>query len=342
MIDANTVAPMPDTPVDVVTTDDGVTGAAYQALLLNRSALRDLPDPQPLIANVLDKGTCALLYGYRGTLKSFIALDWAASVATGRAWQGREVQPCRVLYVAAEGAFGLKARVAAWEVGWRTTIDDAVLSILPRPVNLTVAHDVANLAALIRDGGYGFVVLDTLARCMVGADENSARDTGVVVDSLYRLLDHTPGRRGQITGVHHTGKDGRTLRGSSAFDAGVDTVYAVARDGAVVTLNREKRKDGPESDRHELKLDLIEGTGSGVIGASKLSNWSLESSPHAEALLSTFRQHFSNTGATNTQLRKTSELSEGSYYRARRELLKRGELVNDGTEKRPFYTLGSK
>jgi hypothetical protein len=38
------------------------------------------------------------------TAKSFITLDWGASVATERKWQGRRVEKRRVLYVAAEGA----------------------------------------------------------------------------------------------------------------------------------------------------------------------------------------------------------------------------------------------
>ncbi|RDH75924.1 hypothetical protein DVS77_24700 [Mycolicibacterium moriokaense] len=36
------------------------------------------------MGNVLDQGTVALLYGKWGTAMTFIALDWAASVATGR------------------------------------------------------------------------------------------------------------------------------------------------------------------------------------------------------------------------------------------------------------------
>jgi hypothetical protein len=220
--------------------------------------LRNLPEPEPLIDNVLDQGTTGLLYGKWGTLKSFIALDWAASVATGREWQGRGTVKRRVLYVAAEGAFGLKARVDAWEQGWHTQIAaDGELEILPRPLNLTNAAEVRNLAALMRWGGYSFIVFDTVARCMVGGDENSAKDCGLVVDSLNRLRECTPDGRGVVMGVHHSGKDAKTLRGSSAFEGGVDTVYSASRDGAVVTLEREKRKDGPELDHHELRLDLI-------------------------------------------------------------------------------------
>jgi hypothetical protein len=47
-------------------------------------------------------------------------VDWAASVATVRPWQGRKTVKRRVLYVVGEGAFGFKGRAAAWETGWDT------------------------------------------------------------------------------------------------------------------------------------------------------------------------------------------------------------------------------
>ena len=88
---------------------------------------------------------------------------------------GKGVTPssARSLYVVGEGAFGYKARVDAWETGLAHHARRRRLRGLPGPVNLTSPVTVANLAALIDWGGYGIVVLDTLARCMVGADENS-------------------------------------------------------------------------------------------------------------------------------------------------------------------------
>jgi hypothetical protein len=253
----------------------------YASRLLSRSDLLTLPDPQPLIDNVLDQGTLALLYGKWGTAKTFIALDWAASVATGRGWQGRKTEQRRVLYVVGEGAYGFKGRTAAWEIGWQTNISDESLSILPFPVNLTNATEVANLRAVIEWGGYGFVILDTLARCMVGADENSAQDGGIVIDAMTRLLASTPGGRGVVLGVHHTGKDGKTLRGSSAFESGADTVYCAARDENLISLTREKRKDGPETDTHLLVFDAMPGTGSGVMSVSRGVIPSHRSNPNA-------------------------------------------------------------
>ena len=301
--------------------------------LLTRSALRELPDPAPLIDGVLDQGTVALLYGRWGTGKSFVALDWAASIATGRPWQGRRTEQRRVLYVAAEGAYGLKGRLGAWEVGWQTEIHDGTLDILPRPVNLTRGRDAVELAALIGERDYGLVVLDTLARCMVGADENSARDCGEVVDTLVRLREQTAGGRAVILGVHHTGKDGKTFRGSSVFEAGADTVYSLNRDDGVIVLDREKRKDGPRADRHCLKIDAIPDTGSCVISLHR----GVEKPPRAQALFATFLHHFSTTGATKSELRAVAELTDGTFYRALSDLVQSGDLVNEGTAKRPFY-----
>ncbi|NOP96960.1 AAA family ATPase [Mycolicibacterium fortuitum] len=313
--------------------DDAQASPVLADMLLNRSALRSLPDPEPLINNVLDQGTTALLYGKHGTFKTFIALDWAASVATGRRWQNRATQQHKVLYIAGEGAYGFKKRIDAWEVAWQTQLEDDELDILPRPVNLTRPLDVANLAALIEWNGYGLVVLDTLARCMVGADENSAKDCGVVVDAMTRLVGHTPGGRGVVLGVHHSGKDGKTFRGSSVFEAGADTVYSSIRDGAVTVLGREKRKDGPEYDRHELNLDPIKGTDSCAISVHRGGG----QTDRADKLLSIFVQHFGAIGASKAELRNVAEMPTATFHRALTDLLKAGDLVNHGTDQRPFY-----
>ncbi len=342
--DVTNLRSVPTNGQTLSTGGDAPDSPALAGRLLTRSALRNLPDPEPLIGNVVDQGTCALLYGHRGTYKSFIALDWALSVATGRPWQGRQTEQRRVLYVAAEGAFGFKGRTAAWEVGWERQVSDDEFRILPTPVNLTDTREVAELGALIDWGGYGLVVLDTMARCTVGADENSAKDIGQVVAQMYRLLDRTPDRRGVVLGVHHTGKDTRTLRGSSAYEAGMDTIYSVKREdkGGPVTLDREKRKDGPESDRHTLKLEPIEGTNSGVMKAVSSSTWGVERSGRGERLLATFVQNFSTTGASKSELKSVSNMSDGTFYRALDDLVKSGDLINTGSGTRPFYKVVSK
>ncbi|MDN4519605.1 helicase RepA family protein [Mycolicibacterium austroafricanum] len=313
--------------------------------LLTRSDLLALPDPEPLIDNVLDQGTTALLYGKWGTLKTFIALDWAASVATGRRWQGRMTAVRRVLYIVGEGAWGFKGRVRSWETGWQRTIADESLSVMPMPVNLLKASEVAELAALIRWGGYGFIILDTLARCMVGGEENSAKDSGVVVDAMTRLRGATPGGRGVVLGVHHAGKDTKTLRGSSAFEAGVDTVYFTSRDEQVITLTREKRKDGPEADVHLVEFDPIPGTLSGTLRMSHGMSHEAETGERTATLRLIMSQHFSLTGASAAEVRRIAvddgPLTRATFYRALSDLIEQGWLTNTGSDKRPFYRIAA-
>lgn len=310
----------------------------FTTRLLTRSALESLPDPEPLIDGVLDQGTTALLYGKWGSGKSFVALDWAASVATERRWQGRSTRRRKVLYVAAEGAFGLKGRIKAWETGWKVAVTDGQLDILPIPVNLAKWTDVHDLAGLIRENGYGFVILDTLARCMVGADENSAKDTGIVVDHLNTLREATPDGRGVVLGVHHTGKDGKTLRGSSAFEGGADTVYQTCLDGGAIDLTREKRKDGPCEDRHRLHISPVDGTNSAIVSVHR----GVDNSERADKILSIMSNHFWTTGASRTDLWKVAEeagISYGTFSRGLNDLLESGELVNEGTKARKFFRL---
>lgn len=303
--------------------------------LLTRSALRALPEPSPLIADTLDRGTVAHLYGKWGSGKSFIALDWAACVATGKPWQGRAVEQCRVLYVAAEGAGGYDARAAAWETGWQKKIDDDAMTWLPDPVNLTKPTEVEELCTLVNEDGYGFVVIDTLARCAVGADENSAKDMGIVIDAMTKVRNATPDGRGVVLDVHHAGKDGKTSRGSSALEAGVDSVYFIETDGAGIVLTRQKRKDGPLVDQHRLQLDSVGE--SCVVGVSR----GLGTTDGVNPLGSIMSQLFVSSGVSGAELRRVAledyKMSRTTYYRKRSELLKSGKMRNTGTTTRPHY-----
>lgn len=299
--------------------------------VLGRDQLANLPTPEPLIDNTLDRGTVALLAGAWGSGKSLQALDWAACAATGRLWQGREVRPTRVLVVAAEGAYGLHGRLTAWEAKWGLPIPSEMLHVLPQPVNLTRPAERVALIDEIRRGRYGLVVIDTLARCIVGADENSAQDMGQIVDVLYQLRDATPG--GTVLVVHHTGKDKRTVRGSSALEAGLDTVYVVAKDGDEITISRTKAKDRALEDEHRLAISPVPGTDSVVISVHLGGG----QTDRGDRLLSTFRALFGQTGASKAELRNAAEMPPATFHRALSDLLQYGHLVNEGTDKRPFY-----
>lgn len=300
--------------------------------LLSRNALSDLPTPQPLIDDTLDLGAVALLIGYWSTCKSFIALDWAASIATGRDWQRRYVEQRRVLYVAAEGAYGLGQRLTAWEVQKRTIITDDALTVLPTRINLGNRADVFELCGIVIDGKYGVVVVDTLAKSMVGMDENAAKDMGIAVDALYHLRDATGG--GTVIAVHHTGKDKVTSRGSSSLEAGVDTVYKTEGGSNRLKVYRDKRKNGPLHDELQLTLVPVDTTES----ASLVSAAPADITGRAEELMSVYVSAFSATGATKADLRAAADMAPATFHRALNTLVNMGIFVNEATDVRPFYT----
>ena len=97
---------------------------------------------------------------------------------------------------------------------------------LPEAVNLLdgvqverVKHTLAELPE-----PPALLVVDTMARTMVGGDENSARDVGLFIAALD----------GQSVGtrlvVHHAGKGGDE-RGSSALRGAADVIARVEREG---------------------------------------------------------------------------------------------------------------
>jgi hypothetical protein len=176
-------------------------------------------------------------------------------------------------------------------------------------------------------------------------ESNSAQDMGQAVDTAYRILAATPGGMGCVLLVHHTGKDGKTSRGSTALECGVDTVYRMTGDGGVAfKLERTKRKDGPKDDTLALKLGpiAIEGhpDGSCVVEAA---NGEPVDPDRSDRVLALFVAHFSETGATRPQLVTVAEdalgLSQATAYRAVNDLLADGRLVNSGSERRTWLAL---
>ena len=300
--------------------------------LLNRSQLAQLPAPDPMIDDTIDRRTVAMLVGAWGTGKTFVALDWSLSIATGKAWQARETRQGSVVYVAAEGAYGLNERVRTWEVAWSQQVDDDAFHVVPLAVEVANSG-VRHLISVCKEIQPSLVVIDTIARCAVGLDENTAKDAGLFVRGLDRIRDSLNG--GTVLAVHHTGKDGKTPRGSSAIEGAMDTVYNLEGDSRAMRLHRSKRKEGPVEDTLNLRLERIPETDGVVVSRGRV-----DTTPNLDRLMSAFLSAFSESGASKAELRAAADLPPSSFYRAVNHALRDGLLVNDGTEQRPFYHLG--
>jgi len=217
----------------------------------------DSPHTTPLIAGWLDQGGTSMVVGATGSGKTFLALDLAMHVATGRAWHGRRVEPGGVVYVAAESPRGVQRRLLAAKKHHKLS-DDLPFDIIPEAVNLAGSRPETDaLIDAIREAGAGprapvaLVVIDTLARAAVGADENSSGEMGSIIAQVERIRAKTGAH---VMVVHHLGKDAtRGARGSSALKAAVDTEITVADFTAEVT----KQRDGETGAKVAFELRTV-------------------------------------------------------------------------------------
>jgi hypothetical protein len=292
--------------------------------ILGRDDLRALPQPEPLIDRTLDRNTVALLAGPPSSYKSFVALDWACSIATGTPWQGRGTVSGRVVLIAAEGAYGLNQRVSAWEEHHRIAVPNDRLTIVSHAVQLHRPNELDELIDAVRSEPTAMVILDTLARCAVGLDENSAKDMGVIVHAATHLRNHTD--RGTVVLIHHTGKNGTTIRGSSALEGGVDTVYAArAQSKPHLILERRKRKDGPEADVVHLEAVQPSFSDSLVL----LFNGMPKITGNQAIIVSNLQSNSSGEPVTARDLQVATGLGKSSVNHAVKALVNMGVLLQD-------------
>lgn len=202
--------------------------------VLDSSELDGLADPDPLIHGLLDRGSVALLAGKFGTYKSFLALDWACHVATGRAWAGHDVDEATpVVYIAAEGQVGIKRRVR----GWRDKhlagghLPPGALTVIPQRVVLETDRDgkatahLKELVALVGELGAGLIVFDTLSKSRSHrTEENSNSDNAALLSLVIELVKATGAT---VLLVAHTGYSGEHTRGGSSQEDDADTVFVV-------------------------------------------------------------------------------------------------------------------
>lgn len=208
---------------------------------LTEDELAQLPSPKWLIERIIPENAFVVVYGEPGAGKTFVVLSMILSIGSDIEWCGLRCRQGATAYVAGEGVFGLKDRV--W--GFKRThgVDQAHTLFLPEAVDLlknTSVDDFLNSIALLAIKPK-VIVLDTLARCFIGGDENSAKDMGIAVASIDRIRKETGSA---VLVIHHTGKSGNSERGSSALGGAAD-----------VKISCEKMKDFP--DLLKIKCDKM-------------------------------------------------------------------------------------
>ena len=209
--------------------------------ILAAAQMMEKESPEEIIEEMIYRNTTVCLSGAFASFKSFVVKSWAYSIAGGHQWQGKAVLKCAVLIITAEGVSGNKQRIRALEIRHGHKME---ASYLPQAVQIHRPDDVEALLSEIREMPElpGVIVIDTLARCFVGGDENSARDAGLFNAGVDRLRTATGAT---IIVLHHIGKSG-DIRGSTAFTGAFDTLIEAKRRDDIVTLKCHKQKDAEE------------------------------------------------------------------------------------------------
>jgi hypothetical protein len=223
---------------------------ALLAEMLSGEAMLKQPNPKPLIRGVLDLDTISWIIGKSGSYKSFVALDMAGCVATGREWHGHAVTQGRVIYLVAEGARGMKLRLAAWE-RLNGPIGPDIL-FLPRPVQAADRRAWSTLVKACAKFGPSLVIIDTQARVTVGFDENDNSSMGEFIEQVDKIKRATGAC---VVPVHHIGRSGTDARGASALDGAQDAELRVSRLSPLrIEIINDKQKDQDDSEVISLAL----------------------------------------------------------------------------------------
>lgn len=303
----------------------------FDSLFLTRAQLSDLPKAEPLIHRVLPRHSYAILRGRDHSYKSFVAVDWACSLATGKPWHGHTTHQTPVLYIAGEGAHGLHQRVEAWEYAWGRRADS--LTIRRSALNLHQPGPAFDhLLDHIATNRYGLVVVDTLRRVSGAADGNSS-EMGAVVDNLDRIKRATAD--GTVLAVAHTDKGDHDTRGYSGIEDDADVIWAAKRDHEALTLELTKMKDGPDGRTiHLTAQPVLESLILNGSDGTPTGNTTESQTAIVEAL-----RLIPDDRATGPEVMSTAGLRKPTFYRALKELKAAGHVLEHRQGQRIYYLL---
>lgn len=215
----------------------------YQFKFQKPAEILNEPPLKWALENVFQMRSVNAIYGWSGVGKSFVAIDMMFAFAQGKDWFGHEAEQLAVTYLALEGSEGLRNRLWAYMKGSNCTQLPDNIDIYRGKFNLRDREMVAEFCDQRKQCGAmgGVIFLDTFAKALPGADENSANDMGAAVAAAELLKEEL---NACVIIVHHSTKPNAdtgiagALRGSGAIQAGIDGVIQVAKK-AIITESKE-------------------------------------------------------------------------------------------------------
>lgn len=224
-----------------------------------------------LIPGFVPENEITMLFGKPGGGKSLLAMQWAFHISTGTNWFGRKVAKGAVVYVAAEGGYGIGLRTRAWKAemalqGVDGTQGNTGVHWLDKPVQLNDKAETAEFIAAVQQQVCAIkpvlVVFDTLSRCTAGADENSNSEMNMVLGAADVIKEQVGCA---VLIVHHDGKaeNSKGPRGAQTLIGNVESALSVTPVGDGIGSNKVcklqilKMKDGRDDLKMTFKLKVF-------------------------------------------------------------------------------------
>jgi len=232
---------------------------------LNVDQIMDKPDPVWMVDGLINEKALGFIFGPPSSLKTFIALDLALSIATSLpSWWDRAIsRPGAVIYLCREGTSSFKFRIAAWEAHRKAKARGGKFYLIEHPTNFMNGADVFKVIetikaiAAVAGVAVSAVFVDTVSRVLPGAEENLQKDMSLFVGAC----EYIQTAFGCIVvGLHHTNKNG-AIRGSTVIPGAGDFLIETRRDigaevGSIVLQKVKDGEDGLELPFKVTKVDL--------------------------------------------------------------------------------------
>jgi hypothetical protein len=221
-----------------------------------------LGQPAPLkwiIKNWVPDFGVTMVYGESGSGKTFITLDMACHIAAGLDWHGHRTKSGIVIYMAGEGNYGLRQRVAAWcKSHGIDSLDNLLISNKAIDMDSpAAAAQIINAVRELTTEDAAMIFVDTVNNHMMG-DENSSQDTRNMLNAVQIV------GRALNAGMclnHHVGVAAEAkhrARGSSAWKASLDSQILIAKKDGIIEVNCTKMKDTEEPQPFFGKLQSVD------------------------------------------------------------------------------------
>jgi hypothetical protein len=222
------------------------SGAELTVVRAAEIALPDQATPPWLIEHLWGSGAVGVLGGAPKACKSWLALELAVAVASGRPCLGRFAVPAPgpvLLYAAEDTPLQIRERVEQLCRARGAAFPTLDLGLVLEPsLRIDRPQDVQRLRATLASRSHRLLILDPYVR-LQGADENNATEVAAILATL-REISRTFSLA--VLVVHHTRKSsgdstGQALRGSSDFHAWGDSNLYLRRRGPDLILTVEHR-----------------------------------------------------------------------------------------------------